>query len=378
LLGSTFSLGRIAGIPFGAHWSALVVLGFVAITLATSVFADASSPQTAALLALVAALALFASVVLHELGHALQARREGIRTNEISLWLLGGVAALEDAPRTAGGAFRIAAAGPAVTAVLAALLVPAALLVDGPGGAVIGWVAYANVLLLAFNLIPAFPLDGGRILQAALWRRSGDRVRATVSAARAGRAFGFGLIGLGAGLFVVGSGIGGVWLAVLGWFLSSAATAERDATRADDSLAGVTVADVMTSGPVTVDGADTLGEVVDDVVWRHRVTAYPVLESDALVGLLPFRRVAQTPRERWDWVRVRERMLPLDEVLVVASHDPAFEVAAQLSRDATGRALVVDAGELVGIVSVTDIARALELGAPLARVETEEREPIPA
>ncbi|MGL6278975.1 MAG: site-2 protease family protein, partial [Gaiella sp.] len=278
MLGSTFSLGRIAGIPFGAHWSALVVLGFVAITLATSVFADAATPQTAAVLALVAALSLFASVVLHELGHALQARREGIRTSEISLWLLGGVAALEDAPRSPGAAFRIAAAGPAVTAVLSAALVPAAVLLDGAAGTVVGWIAYANVLLLVFNLVPAFPLDGGRIVQAALWHRRGDRVSSTASAARVGRVFGFGLIGLGAGLFVVGSGIGGVWLAVLGWFLAGAATAERDATVADDTLSGATVAEVMTWAPVTVDGSDTLGEVVDDVVWRHRVTAYPVVD----------------------------------------------------------------------------------------------------
>jgi Zn-dependent protease len=365
MMGSSFSIGRIAGIRIGVHWSWLVVFALFVWTLSTGVFPRTNpdlSDNTHLGMAFVAAVLFFVSVLLHELGHALQARREGVEIEGITLWLFGGVATLKGAWQSAGAEFRIAVAGPIVSLVLGilflALAVPSGTPQEADG--VVAWLGFVNLSLLVFNLIPAVPLDGGRILHAVLWGARNDFGWATRVSSAIGRGFGFVLIGVGVAMFVFQGSFSGAWLVFLGWFLLAAASAEARYSVARQALDGLRVGDLMTLDPVTVPPDLTLGRFMDEIVWNRRFTTYPVIEDGRPVGLLPFRCVAQVPRAQWDETRVRDCMLPLDEVPVLEPVDDAIDALAELSQDDLGRGLVVESGRLVGLLSITDLARALE------------------
>ena len=364
-MGSSLVLGRIAGIRIGIHWSWVFVFTLFVWTLSSGVF-PATNPDLSDgahfAMAVVAAVLFFTSVLLHELGHALQARRERIEIDGITLWLFGGVATLKGAFKTAGAEFRIAIAGPAVSLVLAAVFVATTLV--APAEAVEGvaaWLGYVNLALLVFNLVPAIPLDGGRILHAALWHFRGDFGRASRTATVIGRGFGYLLMAGGVAFFIAGEQFSGVWLAFLGWFLLGAAGAEGEYAAAHQALSGLSVRDLMARDPVAVSPDLTLGEFMDEVVWRRRFTTYPVTQNGSAIGLVPFRRVAEVPRAEWDVHRVGECMVELREVPVFAPGEDALEAFARLTRTSLGRGLVLDDGRLVGLLSVTDLARALEL-----------------
>jgi len=234
----TISLGRFAGIRVSISWSWLLILALVAWSLARSVFPRADphlSGTTYAVMGIVAAFLYLASILLHELGHALQARREGVETDGITLWLLGGVSRFKSDFRTPGAEFRTAVAGPLVSLVIGGLSIGLSQLVPSPAevGGVAAWLGYINVILFLFNILPALPLDGGRAFHAFLWRVEGNREWATRVAAGIGRAFGYLLVVGGIALvFTNGDTWTGVWLALIGWFLVQAASAEaRQAPR---------------------------------------------------------------------------------------------------------------------------------------------------
>jgi Zn-dependent protease/CBS domain-containing protein len=373
---SSFRLGRIAGIEFGVNWSWLVVFALIVWTLASGIFPSTNpglSKGTHIAMAIVAALFFFLSILLHEFGHALQARREGIEIDGITLWLFGGVARFKGSFRSAGAEFRVAIAGPLVSLALGGLFVLIALInglppaVDG----VASWLGYINITLLVFNLIPAQPLDGGRVLHAALWRARGDFAWATRIAANVGRGFGYLLIAGGIAMFIFQSSFSGAWLAFLGWFLLNAATAEARYLLTQQALMGLRVRDVMTPNPVVVSADTTLGELMDSIMISQRHTTYPVVDDGKTVGLLPLRCVTSVPRREWDVRRVRDCLVSLDKVPVLREDEDAVDALAELSQSAGGHGLVLSNGGLAGIVSSSDLARALEArprrGAP-ARV----------
>lgn len=362
---TSFRLGRIAGIEIGANWSWLIVFALVLWSLAASVFPDQNRGLSTATywgMAAVAAVAFFASILLHELGHALVARREGVEIDGITLWLFGGVARLRGTYPSAGAEFRIAVAGPLVSLAIAAALLLFAGLAPLPE-AVAGtafWVGYINAVVLAFNLIPALPLDGGRILHAALWAWKRDLIWATQVGTTIGRGFGWLMIGGGIASFVFGSSAGGLWLAFVGWFLNLAAQAEAQQVIARERLGGLRVRDLMVADPVTVEPDLTVGELMDGVVHRHRHSTYPVVDHGAVVGLLPFRCLAATPRREWDERRVRDCMLPREQVPMLTEGEAADEAFQQIAQSEIGRALVVSDGHLAGLLSISDLARAIE------------------
>jgi Zn-dependent protease/predicted transcriptional regulator len=362
--GSSFTIGHIAGIRVGVHWSWLVVFALFVWTLSTGVFPRTNpdlSDNTHLGMAFVAAVLFFVSVLLHELGHALQARREGVEIDGITLWLFGGVATLKGAWQSAGAELRIAVAGPVVSLVLAIFFLGAAL-TEGPQevDGVVAWLGFVNLSLLVFNLVPAVPLDGGRILHAILWAVRADFGWAARVASAIGRGFGYVLIGVGVAMFVFQGSFSGAWLVFMGWFLLAAASAEARYSAARQALDGLTVGDLMTLAPVSVPPDLTLGRFMDDVVWNHRFTTYPVVEDGRPVGLLPFRCVAEVPRAEWEEKRVRDCMLGLDSVPVLAPEEDALDALAELSQDGIHRGLVVQGDRLVGLLSITDLARALE------------------
>ncbi|HWG55883.1 MAG TPA: site-2 protease family protein [Gaiellaceae bacterium] len=363
----SFRLGRIRGIDIGFNWSLLIVFALITWSLSSAVFPSQNpglDEGTYLAMAVVSALLFFASILLHELGHAFRAQRDGMEIDGITLWLFGGVARFKGMFPSAGAEFRIALAGPAVSLVLGALFVGIAVLLDAPEAVdgVAAWLGYINLALLAFNLLPALPLDGGRVLRSALWHTRGDFGWATRIAASIGRGFGFLFIAGGLALFILHGAFSGAWLAFIGWFLLGAASSENRYLIARQALDGLRVRDLMVRDPVTVDPALSLARFVDETAWRHRFTTYPVVENGRIVGLLPFGAVAKVPRAEWEGTLVADAYHPKSEVLVVDADRAVVELLAELGEPGRGRALVCEDERLIGLLSVTDVMRALQSG----------------
>jgi Zn-dependent protease/CBS domain-containing protein len=365
VLSGNISLGRIGGVEVRINWSWLVIFALIVWSLADGVFPSTNpglSGNTHLAMAIVAAVLFLVSILLHELGHAWAARREGLEVDGITLWLFGGVSQFKGGFPSAGAEFRIAIAGPLVSLVLGVVFVLIAIAglpsaVDG----VAAWLGYINLALLVFNLIPALPLDGGRVLRAALWRSKGDLGWATRIGTDIGRVFGYLFIGLGLAMFIFQGSFSGAWLAFIGWFLLQAATAEARYIATEAALHGLRVRDLMVQDPVTVDGDFTVGQFMDEVARSRRFTTYPVVDGGHPIGLLAFGSVAALPRSEWDSRRVRDAMLPLERVPQLTEDETAIDALTALSSPTLNRGLVVENGHLAGLLSITDLTRALEL-----------------
>lgn len=360
-------LGRIAGIPVGLNISVFVIMLILVLGLAFGRFpADVPGHGTGLYLvaAVITAVLFFASLLAHELAHAVVARRNRVEVEGITLWLLGGVARIRSEAETPGADFRIAVVGPLTSLLLGLVFgacATALLAVDGAGLAadVLAYLAGVNVLLAAFNLIPAAPLDGGRVLRAALWRWRHDRVAAAVTAARAGRVFGYALVALGAVQVLTGRGFNGIWLALIGLFLVNAASAEEQQTLVGASLHGIRVRDVMTPDPVTADPATTLDRFIMDTALRHRFSAYPLTDgAGRLTGMATLNRIRAVPVERRATTRLGDVACPVDQLPTAAPDEPVLNLLQRMTGCADGRAAVLDdTGRVVGVVSPTDINR---------------------
>jgi Zn-dependent protease/CBS domain-containing protein len=380
-LQTSIRFGRIAGIEVGANWSWLIVVVLIAWVLAAGVFPESNpglSDGTYVAMAAVAAVLFFSSLLLHELGHAIQAKREGMEIDTITLWIFGGVARFKGMFPSAGAELRIALAGPVVSLVLGVAFLGLASVLSLPTAVdgVVFWLGYINLILLAFNMLPALPLDGGRVLQAGLWARKRDFGAATRTAAGLGRLFGQALIAWGLLVAIFGGAIGGLWLAFIGWFLLMAADAEASMAEARDVFEDIRVRDVMARDPVTTHPDLTLREFMDDVFLMHRHTSYPVTDDGHTLGLISFRRVAAIPREEWERRHVRDCMFPLADTLVVSEDAEVNEILAELTSEEPRRALVCDGGRLLGLVSITDTARVLEALSDSGRRTARGRSPV--
>jgi CBS domain-containing protein len=257
--------------------------------------------------------------------------------------------------------------GPLVSLVLGLGFGVIALFASGAGVkglalGVLSWLSVVNVVLAVFNLVPAAPLDGGRILRALLWRHHGDRVRAAVTAARAGRRFGLSLVMVGIVLVVFTGQLGGVWFALIGWFISAAASAEEQQTKLQDSLQGILVAEVMTPDPVTVPAGLSVARLLDDYVLRHRFSSFPVLDAFGHPrGLVTLNRIKALSPDQRATSPVDAVTCPLDEVPRAAATDRLVDVLPAMTRSDDGRLLVLDGDRIVGIVTATDLTRTIEL-----------------
>lgn len=367
-MNDSIHLGRLAGIRVGANWSLLVVFALITWSLAAAQLPLEVPHQPAAAywaVAVVAALLFFVSLLAHEMGHALLARAMGIEIEGITLWLFGGVARFRADAAGAGAELRIAAVGPGVSLGLAVvfLLLGSALGAAGAPALVVagaGWLGVVNAVLGIFNLLPAFPLDGGRVLRAVLWMRSGRRRAATDAATRVGAVFAYLMIGLGIVFFFLGDFVNGVWLAFLGWFLLMAARAEAEGAITRDALAGVRVADVMTPDPLTVPGWMSVDELVQRHLLAQRHSSYPIVDLDGRPqGLVTLDVLRRVPPERRAATRLADVAHPLSTVVAARPDEPFSELVGRMGSGPGGRALVFDGGRLVGIVSPTDVARVL-------------------
>lgn len=366
----TVRLGRIAGVRVGANWSVLAIVVLITVGLAAGRFPLVAPGMPVVLYAIagvVAALVFLLSLLAHEVSHAVVAQRNGLAVEGITLWLFGGVASLRGEPASPGADLRIAGVGPLVSAVLGVVFLGAAAMAGLAGAAqllvaALGWLGVINFVLAVFNLIPAAPLDGGRVLRAALWRWSGDRQRAAIIAAGAGRVFGFVLIGLGLAQVVFFRGFSGLWLALIGWFLVNAAGAEQQYAAGQQALAGIRVSDVMSADPVTVAPDLTVQQLIDRYVMHHRFATFPLLGDDErLAGLVTLDRIRQVPSDCRASTRLLDVACPPDEVPAAEVEEPLADLLPRMAGCADGRAVVLDgARRVVGIVSPSDISRAVQ------------------
>jgi Zn-dependent protease len=352
-------IATIAGIPIYLHVSWFVIFALVTWSLAQGYFPVRSPDlpvQTYWAQGLVASLLLFASVLAHELGHAFVARRHEIGIGSITLFIFGGLPSLDEDPRTPGSEFWIAVAGPitslAVAAVFAAL---AALAPEASGtAAVAGFLAYLNVVLAVFNMVPAFPLDGGRVLRAALWKVWGW-ARGTRVAVAGGTAFVYLLIGYGIVIFLTGGGLGGVWAVLIGWFVKEASAAAGRQTELEEIFADVRVGDVILADLVTVPAEAILDRAVREYFERHGHGRFPVERNGEVVGLLSLSDVSEVPPERRTETTVENTMTPLAEETSVDADQDILTALRRMGETGGGRLLVREGGRAVGMATRSDV-----------------------
>jgi Zn-dependent protease len=365
------SIGRIAGISVTADWSVLVIAALLAWGVAGgAVPAEAHGTPVwlAAVVGVIVALLLIASLTAHELGHALVARRRGVAVTAVRLWLFGGVAQMSSDGMTARTEMLVAAAGPAITLVIASATVGVAWLVAAAGAPTLAflipeWLAALNILVLVFNLIPAFPLDGGRILRSLIWMRTRNRISATVAAARAGRVFAVLVVGLGVLDLFYFDPVGGLWLILIGWFLDSAARGEAHGELARHALEGVLVGDVMSRDPVVVPSWITVELLVDQYVIGHQLSSFPTHGIDGRIdGLVTLRGIKQLPAQQRGNRHAIDIAIPAARVPVARRDEPLTDLLKRMGTASDGRAMVYDSDRLVGIISPSDIARLVQVG----------------
>ena len=379
---------RVFGIRVGVNYSWFLVLFLVIFILWDSLNATLNASETTVyVVAVVTAVTFFGSILLHELGHALAARREGIEVAGIDLFLFGGVMKMSRDTDSPGAEFRVAAAGPAVTLAIIVLATAAALALAGgssfydaarlsgdpsatPVEVVISLVVSMNVVLLLFNLVPAFPLDGGRIARAAAWKLTGDRNRATRLAARVGIGFGWLLAGLGIWIAVTGSVFDGIWFAALGWLLASAARGALAQSAVNEQLAGVTVADVMDAEPVTIPAGLSVERAFEDYFLRYQGWEwFAVVEDDGrFAGLARRAAIEHAARVEGGAMPVREVIARGDREAQVPADAPLEVVLGSEPLRRLGALMAVDGdGRLRGVITFEQVTRALRTRlAPMA------------
>ncbi len=375
----SFRLGRISGIEIGIHYSWLLIFVLVATTLALGFFKQALSDPNPAIswaAGVIAALALFASVLVHELAHSLVAQARGIPVHSITLFLFGGVSNLEQEAEKPGAEFAMAIVGPVTSMALAAvfaLLYRAASAGQSANpvvfpaqhyasvlAATLHYLAYINGLLAIFNILPGFPLDGGRVLRSLIWGASGNLVRATNIAAAVGRLFGWGFIAFGVLMIFNSNLIGGIWIAIIGWFLSNAAESNRQEVTLREQLSGATVRDAMVQYQATIDPKTSVDELVKGILSQRFGRAIPVCDEGRTVGIVTIGDVKGIPQEKWATTPV-EQVMTKAPLYSVKPEDGLNEAMKLIAQHDLNQVIVMTGGQCAGLLSRAEIIRYLQL-----------------
>jgi Zn-dependent protease/CBS domain-containing protein len=388
-----FSLGRIFGIRIRIDWSWLFIFALITWNLVT-VFAELNPEWSTALnvtIAVAGSLLFFASVLAHELAHSLVAQAQGTGVDSITLFLFGGVSNIQEEPKSPQNEFIMAILGPVTSIVLGGILVTAAILLTGPGltfdapapnilaqlgpvTTLLLWLGSVNIFLGIFNLVPGFPLDGGRVVRSILWAITQDLRRATYWASLLGQGVAWLMIlggiasAFGVQVPLVGASlIGGLWLAFIGWFLSNAATQSYQRVVVEDILNDVSVSRMMRTDPPIVPESISLNDFVEQHVMRSDDHGFPVVENDQLRGIITLDDLRAVPRNDWTRTRVAQAMTPADKLLTIGPDDCASEALEKLTHQDVNQLPVVDRERLVGVVRRRDITRWLHVHADLTR-----------
>jgi len=369
-------IGRIAGVPIAIHHSWLIIAVLLTLSLATHFRAtnDTWQPEAVWFWAAVAALLFFVSIVLHELSHAAVARSRGVPVKSVTLFALGGIAQIERDAADAKTEFWMGIVGPLTSAAIGAFCLGFALTFGWTPGtepvqpllAVLKWLGYINLMLALFNMIPGFPMDGGRVLRAVLWWKNGNLLAATRVAARVGEIVAMGFIFLGVMQFFLGAGFGGLWLAFIGWFLLGACRGNYQQLEAIEALRGLTVGDLMARDCPSVPGHTNLREFVEDYVIRMGRRCFIVREDDETPeGIITPDEVKAVNNRRWPFETVENVMRPLVSLPTISARAPAAEALERMLREDLRQLSVLDEGELTGIISRGHILNAAATRAEL-------------
>jgi Zn-dependent protease/predicted transcriptional regulator len=362
-------LGKIMGIPIRIHYTLWFVFILIAWSLAVG-YMPRQYPGLGAVtywaIGVASAVILFASILVHELSHSYIAKKNGLPIARITLFFFGGVSEMTEEPQDASLEVRMAAAGPLMSFFIAAVL--GALWYLGevvhapiPIIATLGYAALINGILGLFNLLPAFPLDGGRVFRGSIWKHSNNLIGATRTATRVSEALSLLMMLGGFVLIVFGDFIDGIWIIVLGWFIRSGAETSLKQTLVGQALTGVSVADIMTKDVLTVPPEITIQQLVSDYFLVHHHGGYPVVKEGQVLGLVTLQCVRNVPKEKREYETVRQAMIPCERAVVVKPSMNALDAMQKMARNNVGRVLVVDEGGLVGIATREDIVRTIQM-----------------
>jgi Zn-dependent protease/CBS domain-containing protein len=376
MFGKRIPVFKLLGFEVKVELSWLILAALMIWSLASNVFPSnipELSPGTYLWMGVVGALGLFASIVFHELCHSLVARKYGLPITGITLFIFGGVAEMEDEPPSARSEFLMALAGPASSALLS--LGFYGMRAWGQEGgwpeavrSVFGYLASLNASLAGFNLLPAFPLDGGRVLRSMLWGWKKDLWWATRIASRIGSGFGMLIIGLGALSLFLGNFVNGLWLLVIGTFLQNASRVSYQRLLLREALQGEQVQRFMKPDPVTVSPSISVRELVEGYVYKHHFKMFPVVESTTLVGCVSTRAVKEIPQAEWSRHTVGELIRECSIQNTISPTADAVEALSTMNRTGNSRLMVVEDGRLVGVITLKDMLRFLSLKMDLERV----------
>ena len=356
------------GIPIRIHFTLWFVFILIAWSLAVGYMPHqypGLSVVTYWAIGITSAVILFASILVHELSHSYIAKKNGLPIARITLFFFGGVSEMTEEPQDPGLEVRMAAAGPLMSFLIAGVLgalwylggsahAPVAII------ATLGYAALINGVLGAFNLVPAFPLDGGRVLRGSIWKHMNNFVGATRTAIRVSEVISLLMMFGGFVFIILGDFVDGLWVIVLGWFIRSGAETSLKQTLVGDALLGVSVGNIMTRDVLTVPPEITLNQFVSDYLLVHRHGGYPVVKNGEVLGVVTLQCVRAVPKEKRDSVTVREAMVPFEHTIMVKSSVTALDAMQKMARNKVGRVLVIDEGRLVGMATREDIVSTIQ------------------
>ena len=369
-----FRLFRVLGIQISLNYTWFIVFGLIAWSLASSYFPSqypGLSRSAHWTMGFLAAVFLFLSVLAHEITHSYIAKREGIEVKEIILFIFGGVSQLGKEPEDPQKEFKVAIGGPISSLILALIFwvlskatsqAPNLILFTG----LLGYLAFINLSLAIFNLIPGFPLDGGRVLRAIYWSKTGSLRRATMIATDTGKWIGVGIILLGLFWVLTGNLLGGFWFVIIGIFLRSAAEGGYQQVVMKGALEGVKVKGLMSREVISVPPSLSIHRLVEDFFLTHKHVTYPVTENERIVGIITLKQVKEIPRDQWVEKMVKEVMVPIREEIMLDPEGEAVDALQKMIRTGEGRLPVVKDGKAVGMITRKDILNLLEIKTDLA------------
>ena len=373
-MGNAFNLGKLFGIQFRLHYTWFIIFILIVVSLATQYF-PAIYPGWSYLIywiiSIIASLLFFASLVAHELAHSFVAKANGIPVKSITLFIFGGVAQIAREATKASTEFRMAAAGPACSLAIGGLFALLWLLTQNiiePVAAMALWLAYINGLLAVFNLIPGFPLDGGRVFRSILWRFTGNYRRSTLIATQVGRSVGYLFILGGITImFVLHDWLGGLWLAFIGWFLENAASTSYRQTQWREGLLGITATQVMTSDFPVVPPDVTVNHLVQGYIFTSGRHFFLVVDEGELKGILTLRNIKSISQQNWHTTRVKEIMTPVDKLKVARPDQEALSIMEQMAENDIDQMPVVSEGRVIGLITRDNLIRFLHVRSELGR-----------
>tara|TARA_R110002095_G_scaffold95688_2_gene83613 strand:- start:278 stop:1402 length:1125 start_codon:yes stop_codon:yes gene_type:complete len=374
MIGASITLIEVFGIKIRVNISWAFIAILLAWGLAEGYFPTINEKLPEATywwMSIVAVLGLFASILLHELAHSLVARAYGMEITGITLWLLGGIAELKGEPPSPKVELLMAIAGPAMSVFLGTFFwLSAGVLQDFVSVAtVLSYLGMLNLILAAFNMVPAFPLDGGRVARAIIWMHTGDYLAATKTAARMGSLFGLGLIAFGFLGLVTGAGLASLWWVVLGMFVRFAADSSNLQAQTKNVLAQKTVREFMTPKPITVSAETSVADLVENYIYHYDFEFFPVMDGGRVAGSVSLQEVRTLPLDRHKQVRVREIMKPISANTLVSPRDLAANVMTRMQETGASLLMVMDRDDLVGVIATKDLLRIIAIQSALEQPE---------